>query len=155
MISFKKVLCATDFSESSLRALDYARMLTDRFEAELLLVHVVDDPPTAVPPVGGAAVDGAINVTEYQEHLVEQATKRLDGIVAEYSLAGPGIRSMVVTGGPSSQIVRLAAEEDVDLIVIGKHGHNRLHRLVFGSVTEKVVRGAPCPVLTVDPKEDS
>jgi nucleotide-binding universal stress UspA family protein len=154
MISFKKVICATDFSDSSFRALDYARMLTERFEADLLLVHVVDDPPTAVPPVGGAAVDSTINVTEYQEHLVEHATRRLAELVAEQDSAGPSVRSHVAKGRPSRQIVQLAAAEEADLIVIGTHGHNRLHRLVFGSVTEKVVRAAPCPVLTVGLEEN-
>ena len=128
-------------------------MLTERFEAELLLVHVVDDPPTAVPPVGGAAVDSAINVTEYQHHLVEHAPRRRSGIVADFAATVPSVRSQVAKGRPSQQIIRLADEEEADLIVIGTHGHNRLHRLVFGSVTEKVVRSAPCPVLTVGLEE--
>lgn len=154
MTGFKKVLCATDFSEPSFRALDYARMLAQRFEAELLLVHVVDDLPTAVPPVGGAAVDSTINVTEYEEHLVEHATRRLAGIAADLTASGPPVGSHVAKGRPSRQIVQLADDEGADLVVIGKHGHNRIHRLVFGSVTEQVVRGAPCPVLTVGPEDN-
>jgi len=151
MINFKTVICATDFSESSFQALEYARTLTHRFEAELVLVHVVDAVPTAVAPVGGAAVDSTINVTEYQEHLTEHATQRLDEIVAEYTPSGLAVRRLVCDGNPSRQIVKLASQENADLIVIGSHGHNRLHRFVFGSVTEKVVRSAPCPVLTVGP----
>jgi nucleotide-binding universal stress UspA family protein len=153
MINFNKVICATDFSEPSLRALDHARILAGRFESELLLVYVVDDVPTAVAPVGGAAVDGAINVTEYQEHLTEQARKRLEALAAEKSAAGPAIRWKVAEGRPSRKIVEVAEEEKADLIVLGTHGHGRFHRFLFGSVAERVVRSAPCPVLTVGPED--
>jgi nucleotide-binding universal stress UspA family protein len=151
MIHIKKVLCATDFSQSSTQALRYAHSLAGRFEAELVLLHVVDDVPTAVPPVGGAAVDSTINVAEYQEHLIDHARKRLEEVVAGLDSRGPSVRWHVAEGRPSRQIVQLAEDENADLIVIGTHGHNRFHRFVFGSVTEKVVRSAPCPVLTVGP----
>lgn len=154
MISFNKVICATDFSESSKRALDHARTLAGRFESELLLLHVVDDVPTAVAPVGGAAVDSAVNVTEYQEHLVENARQRLEGLVADQADSGALIRWQVAEGRPSRKIVQLAEKENADLIVLGTHGHGRFHRFIFGSVAERVVRSAPCPVLTVGPEHD-
>lgn len=153
MIKFQKMICATDFSEPSLRAFEFARVLAAQFSAELILTHVVDLLPATVPPIGGAPVASTLNVAEYQKQRLENATRHLDEIVRKLDGHDIVLRPHVAEGRPSAAIVQLAADEDADLIVIATHGHNRLHRFVFGSVADRVVRSAPCPVLTVGPEE--
>jgi len=153
MNEIKKLICATDFSEPSYRAVDYARMLATRFGAEMILVNVVDTLPATVPPVGGAPVTATLNVAEYQKQRKENAEKLLDDMIAKHGSPDVNIRKHVAEGRPSAEIVELAAKEEADLVVIATHGHNRLHRFVFGSVADRVVRSAHCPVLTVPPAD--
>jgi nucleotide-binding universal stress UspA family protein len=154
MIRFKKMICATDFSGPAMRALDYARALAEKFGAELTVVNVVDTVPTGAPPVGGSPVATTLNVAEHQKMLTRTARQNLDELLEKHGSPDLAIRKHVAEGRPSAEIVQLAEEEGADLIVLGTQGHGRLHRFLFGSVAERVVRSAPCPVLTVGPEED-
>jgi nucleotide-binding universal stress UspA family protein len=143
MIKIDRVLVPTDFSEYSDQARTYACELAKRFDAELHLVHVVH--LVAQPFYGGPISDELLNPEE-------PALEKLEG------LQGPDLDQVsrvvrrVQVGSPFVEIVRYARENDVDLIVMGTHGRTGLAHALIGSVAERVVRKAPCPVLTVRPE---
>lgn len=146
MPHFKRILCPVDFSRSSYEAVKTAAELALKFSSELYLMHVL----TPVPVEAGPAAAGmGIDVPLY-EHEVKASDKTALGDMIKKHIP-PGIRahSMVTYGDPSAEIARTAEEKKADLIVISTHGRTGIGRIVFGSVAEKVVRHAKCPVLTL------
>lgn len=146
---FRRILVATDFSPESGDALRYAASLAQHGAAALILVHVVEPLPVAHQPM----VERAFDVTAYHASLREAAKTELHGWAPDYVRLGCDTEDVVVLGKPYVEVLRIAAERDVDLIVLGVHGRGALDRLVFGSTTEHLVRRASCPVLTVRPRE--
>lgn len=138
MIDIRRVLCPVDFSEHADVAADWARDLSDRFGAELHLLHVVAVLDPLIPP--GAATFASELVREIQE----SARSRLDEVAGGHD-AVTALRE----GAPFGEIVDYATEQDIDLIVMGTHGRTGISHLLIGSVAEKVVRRAPCAVLTI------
>jgi nucleotide-binding universal stress UspA family protein len=148
MLPFKKVLCTTDFSEPSYEALQAASELAVHFSAELCLVHVVTPTPITVGPM----VPTSFDVIAYQNYLESDAQKQLQELVEQRLPRGlKSCTALVVTGYAADEIVRIANEQKIDLIVIATHGHTGWRGFVFGSVAEKVVRLAPCPVMAIRP----
>lgn len=145
MLPFKKILCPTDFSEPSYDAIKAAGELAYHFESELCVIHVV--PPVPMVPIG--TEPSGFNVPLYQQELEASSKKSLEKVVNQLEAEALKVRLIVLRGNPADEIVRTADEEDADLIVIATHGRTGLDRLIFGSVAEKVVRFAKCPVLTV------
>ena len=145
MLTFKKILCPIDFSEPSYEALKMANELALHFSSELVVLHVV----APVPLVPAATVPVTFNVLEYQQELEISAKKMLEDVVKQKVPKEIWVRTSVVLGEPADRIVKIADEEKVDLIVIATHGQTGWRRLVVGSVTEKVVRLTPQPVLTI------
>jgi nucleotide-binding universal stress UspA family protein len=145
MLPFKKILCPTDFSEPALVALKRADELARHFSAELLVMHVIPSLPGphtyADPPLATS-----FDVPIFQQQLAIQAEQMLKDLVTSHKMR---VRDIVTTGEAAPEILRIAEKERVDLIVIASHGEKGWRRLVFGSVAEKVVRQAPCPVLTI------
>jgi nucleotide-binding universal stress UspA family protein len=145
MIELHRILVPTDFSKFSQIALKYASALAEKFSAELYLLHIVQDLAVFIPDM--------ITVAPPPAPTVEQMTKAVqdafDRMVKENKLDRFPIHREVREGTPFYEIVRYAKEQDVDLIIMGTHGHTGLTHMLLGSVTEKVVRKAPCPVLTV------
>jgi nucleotide-binding universal stress UspA family protein len=139
----KKILFPTDFSHTGDAALELATALARDSGATLLIVHA-EEPPMAY---GGG---------ELYYGLPNPATADLEKMLQEVKPSDPDVpfESRMITGDPASAIVRLAKEEDVDLIVMGTHGRTGLSRLLMGSVTEAIVRRASCPVLTVKHPEE-
>ncbi len=152
MIEFEKILCATDFSKMSFRAAEYARILATRFGAELILLHVVELVPPIATPRSGAQV-ATLNLVEYRKFMHENAVERLGQLAEQFETPDLKIRQQIVEGKPGDEIVTMAHDDAVDLIVIATHGHSGWRRFLFGSVADKVVRSATCPVLTVGPEE--
>ncbi|MCP4250365.1 MAG: universal stress protein [bacterium] len=145
-IKISKVLYPTDFSDVSLHALKYARDLTETFDAQLHCVHVVDEAfqywtamgPESVP-VGVAAED----LTALAEgHMQQFADEHLVGM--KYAPL-----TKVLVGRPFREVIAYARENTIDLIVLATHGRGGLSWVLMGSTAEKIVRKAPCPVLTV------
>ena len=135
-------------TEAACRALRTAQELADTFGGELLLVHVV--PPTPVPsPTIEGALTPPFDVVAYEEQLREHYRASLERLRRERLSHKTKVRVRVVTGDPATEIVRLANEEKSDLIVLPTHGRTGLSHVFFGSVAEKVVRHAECPVLTL------
>jgi nucleotide-binding universal stress UspA family protein len=139
MTRFRTILHPTDFSPGSAAAFVYACDLARDYDARLIVLH-------AVGPIVPVAADGMI-VSPDLDELRDIARKQLDAIRP----ANPAVRvERAVREGPSTQaILEAAAEFRADLIVMGTHGRTGFRRLVLGSVTEEVLRKAPCPVLTV------
>jgi nucleotide-binding universal stress UspA family protein len=143
MITMKNILVPTDFSECSDAAVRYGLALAKAFDAKLHLLHVVQDPYTQ--PWGPEAFPAGMTdlLTDWQK----QAFDRLACCVPESDRHRVVIASTIAS--PYPEILRYAAEQDVDLIVLGTHGRGPVAHMLLGSVAERVVRRAPCPVLTV------
>ncbi len=158
MLPLRRIICPTDFSDPSYRALDVAAELATHFEAELLVVHVVRAipvAPAATPirsPASSAQAD--FDVSAYQEVVLERARLDLDDAIASRLSGQSNVRPIVIHGRPANAITDLAEKEHPDLLVIATHGRTGVKRFLFGSVAEKVVRTAPCPVLTIQPPDD-
>lgn len=151
MISIRRILAPSDFSDHSLPPVRYAAELADKFGAELVLLHVVQDLalvlPDAVMPTAVASPDiGA---------MVDAAKDGLAALVDKLGLAGRNPRTEVRVGSPAAEVVAAAADLKADLLCIGTHGRTGLSHLLMGSVAESIVRHAPCPVLTVRPMKAS
>lgn len=150
MLPIKNILCPTDFSEPSFRGIEVAKELSEHFSAKLSLINVV----TPVFPVGAPGVPASYSAEEYYEEMVQFAHRSLDEIEKKQIPAGMKTERFVVRGNAVDEIIKRAEDENVDLIVIATHGWTGWRRMVFGSVTDKLVRLATCPVLTVtEPKE--
>lgn len=151
MVRFERILCPTDFSEFSFRAADYAVALAKHYGGEVHFVHVVpevllhpDQYPYLVEPVR----------TEPQVR--ERARDRLDAFVALTRAEQIRSRFSIEEGAPVATIVKAAEDGKADLICLGTHGREGVERIVLGSVAEKVLRKAPCPVMTVsEPGDES
>ncbi len=145
MLPIQKILCPTDFSLHSRDAIEVARELAVYFEAELIVLNVAPD----VPTLAYAPVPTNFDVGEYGMELVRSSESALGEIIESVKGDDLKIRSVVLQGNPSDQITKEAQKDMVGLIVISTHGRTGIDRLVFGSVTERVVRFAPCPVLVI------
>jgi nucleotide-binding universal stress UspA family protein len=139
-----KLLHPTDFSECADQALSEAVRLARCLGAELVLLHV---PVEAA--LYGEGLMGSREVRQVYEAERKWATDTLEARAAELRESGLAARGRVVPGIPFEEIVRAAGEETADVIVIGTHGRGRLSRFLLGSVADRVIRLAPCPVLTV------
>jgi nucleotide-binding universal stress UspA family protein len=144
MLPFRRILWPTDFSDASYQALQAANELASHFKGELILLHVVH--PIAVVP---SPDPGQFNGPAYQRAVEAHALKTLQDIAKKMVSDHIKVRPGVLMGSAANIIVDSAAKEQADLIVISTHGETGLQRFVFGSVAEKVVRLAGCPVLVI------
>ena len=143
-MNWKTLLVPTDFSEHSRAALLLARDIAAEQDARLVVVHVVADAlPALLPDVAGFRYD------EVVEALGQRAQESLPTFFPEDERRGVAVDFRVVFGAPHAEITSLAGELPSDLIVIATHGRSAAMHLLMGSVAEKVVRSAPCPVLVI------
>jgi nucleotide-binding universal stress UspA family protein len=150
-IPFRRLLCAIDFSESSMAAMQFALSLAEESDARLTLLHVLEwpweEPPSPrledLPPEQGAAL------AEYRRYREKMALMRLEALAPDAMRASHRPVARLSNGKPYVQILEVANEEGSDLIVVGVHGRNPFDMMVFGSTTNQVVRRAACPVLTL------
>ena len=144
-MTLKTILVPTDFSKSSTEALDYAKQLADAFDASIHLLHVVQDParqPWILETYGISPLDVLADI-------MAQAQKDLEHALPEAERKTYNAELKTAVGSPFGEIMNYAKQHNVDLIVMGTHGRGALAHALLGSVTERVVRFAPCPVLTV------
>lgn len=147
MITLKKILYATDFSDCARAAQTYAVALAGQFQSELHVVHVLADIMMMMPEPGSA-----LSLPQnYLVDLKQEAERALDKTLADAAAKGLRVTRALRMGNPFVEIVKYAEESEADLIVVGTHGRGGLGHLLLGSVAEKVVRRAKCPVLTVRP----
>ena len=148
MVALKKILVATDFSEPSGVALAYGRDFARSYNAQLHVLHVVDDVMMRYSPEVGIAVP------QLQKDLEQGARRELDKIITADDRRTLDIVDSVETGlNIADALTRYAKEHAIDLIITGTHGRGAVKHLLMGSVAERVVRTAPCPVLTVHAHE--
>lgn len=145
MLPFKKVLCPTDFSAPSCEAVAAASEIARTFSANLVLVHVVQPLPAAATAASGYPMD----IEALETALVMHAEQRLHEFVRLHVAKGVSTAVRAVRGSVATKILEVGNEEGTDLIVISTHGETGLRHVLLGSVAEKVVRMASCPVLTV------
>jgi nucleotide-binding universal stress UspA family protein len=145
MIELKRILAATDFSECSDHALRYACEFAEAFGAALHLLHVNEPPAAAYSEFG----IGYVGVQELEEELKRGAAAKLETLPSSPWQGKLALTREVVMGTPFVEIVRYARDRDIDLIVVGTHGRGAIAHMLMGSTAERVVRKAPCPVLTV------
>jgi nucleotide-binding universal stress UspA family protein/mono/diheme cytochrome c family protein len=144
----KRILVPLDFSTNSRRALDYAAGMARQFDASLHLVHVCE-----VPSMMTGSMDAyAIAYTDWSQRIGEESERELVKIAA--SVKAGKVSTEVLFGNAARAIVEAAETNAADLIVMGTHGHGAVMHLMMGNVAERVVRTAPCPVMTVrEPRE--
>ncbi len=151
MIDLHRILVPTDFSQHSHNALNYAAAFAEKFGAELYLLHVVQDLALFIPEAV-SVVPPAMPPIEQMTAAVREALER---VVRENDLGRLTVHCEVREGTPFYEIVQFAKEANIDLVIMGTHGRSGLAHVLLGSVTERVVRKAPCPVLTVrDPEHE-
>lgn len=139
----KNILVPIDFSDYSKNALKYAVQFAKQFSSKLLLVYVVEP---MIYPADFSMGQVAIPSNDIDLHArAEEELKKLANEINE----GIVIDTIIKTGKPFVEIIDTASEKDIDLIIIATHGHTGVEHLLFGSTAEKVVRKAPCPVLTL------
>ena len=151
IMQIRSILFPTDFSECGNYALSYAASLARTFGARIVCVHVIEP---IVPTVGYTGMTEPLPIADISEQLEDSAERELPKIAECEECAGLGVEELIVHGEAASEIVRVAKERSVDLIVISSHGRTGLGRILFGSTAEAVVRHASCPVLVVKPPQE-
>ncbi len=145
-IRFANILLPTDFSDVAKPAIAYACQLSDAFSAQLHCLHVVDDAYQYWTAIGPESLP----IGPPPEEMLELGRSRMARFAEEH-LSGvkPGVISHVAYGRPFAEIIACTRENAIDLIVMGTHGRGAIAQVLLGSTTEKVVRKAPCAVLTI------
>ncbi len=151
MTRIKNILVPTDFSAASKQALRYACGLADAFGASLHLLHATEN-----PFVRGGYMEFYAPPPDLFAQLERDALKLLETSLTDEERERYNVVLVCRTGAPAEEILDyLAEQKNIDLVVMGTHGRRAIARLLMGSVAERVVRAAPCPVLTIRPDEAS
>ena len=143
-MQIRTILFPTDFSNGARAAMDHAVSLARDYKAKLILLYVIQD-----ISIAEWYIPSSLSVTDLIEDMQKSAWKEMDKWAEEVSLKVKEVEKLVIRGVPFVEIIKAAKEKDTDLIVIGTHGRTGIDHMLFGSTAEKVVRKAPCPVLTV------
>ena len=147
MIAINKILCPVDLSDGSRHGFDHAVAIARWYGASITILHVFETVPVAAYATGAGSPGDVLTPPERALVLAD-----LERMVAAESGEGVSITIRTAEGHPSAEILNASMEMAPDLLVIGTHGRSGFQRLVLGSVTEKVLRRAPCPVLSVPPR---
>lgn len=146
-VHYRKILVPLDGSNLSTEALPHARALATVTGAALILFQVVPDPSSR-----GEVLDQSRNIIHSEDReraFIDQAARWLQGVAEALQLHHLDAEAVVQVGAPALQIVDYAREQHIDLIIMSTHGRSGLARWVYGSVADKVLQSAPCPVLLV------
>jgi universal stress protein A len=141
---FSNILLPTDFSDCSAEAARVARLLAERFGSRITVLHVLDE-PAALDPM----FRGDVPLELLRSRMEQFAQESMDAFLAAHFSGFENFDTMLASGIPYREILRKARECGAGLIVIGTHGRTGVEHVLFGSTAEKVVRIAPCPVLSV------
>jgi nucleotide-binding universal stress UspA family protein len=144
-IQFRRILCAVDFSESSLDALALAINMAQEADAQLTLLHVVEFAPVMIEE----PTMPALGLSRVREAAAADARRKLHDLIPEQARTYCTVDTAVVEGRAYREILRQATDRHSDLIVMGVHGRGTLDLMVFGSTTHHVIRASACPVLIV------
>ncbi|NQU08466.1 MAG: universal stress protein [Candidatus Abyssubacteria bacterium] len=145
MIKIEKILFPTDFSEHSKHAFTYALSFAKEYGARLYMLHVIED----VQYLANAYMFDVPMMPSFADMEQNRQKEMEEFIEREVADASVSVEKVIKHGRPFVEIIQMAREENVDLIVIATHGRGGLEHVLFGSTAEKVVRKAPCPVLSI------
>jgi len=148
MFPVNKILCPIDFSEHSLEALDNAVEMAQNLSSELVLTHIISPIPVRPTPTQPSEFD----VSGYRDTLEENSEENMDSVIKKHIPDNVKVKKVIRSGMPAQEIDDIAEEENIDLLIISTHGRTGLSHVIFGSVAEKIIRHAPCPVLTIRSK---
>jgi nucleotide-binding universal stress UspA family protein len=143
---FKKILCPIDFSEFTDEILEYALDITKKYGAELHLIHIIPNLNYFTPYESFFTPENLIVV---EKNMEAEVNKDFDAIINKIDIPA---KKVIRTGAAFVEIIDYVKTESIDLIIMGTHGRTGLEHILIGSVAERVIRKAPCPVLTVRPK---
>lgn len=145
MSQVNKVIIPVDFTTTMNKVVDYATSIADQLDAEILFFHVINDfkgyDMMLVHP----------SFEPMKKDLYDTSLQKMEILVADHKDRTQSVSGKVVFGEAGDEIIRLAQEEDADMIIIGTHGVKGFERLLMGSTAEYVVKKAPCPILTFNP----
>jgi len=150
-MNVRSILLPTDFSECAGHALPAAASLARMWGARLICLHVIEP---IVPIVGWTPIAEPLPVADISEQIEDSAARELPKVAQREECVGLDVEDVITRGEAASEIVRIAKERAVDLIVISSHGRTGIDRMLFGSTAEAVVRYARCPVLVVKPPSE-
>ena len=145
MPAIQNILAPVDLSEGSATAFRYAQTLGTACGSTVYALYVMDNPHLTP---GGASL-WEFSLPDLVKRLEQAANERLEEFISDLREPGPRIETLARVGSPSAEITRCAGENSIDLIVIGTHGRSGVAHALLGSVAERVMRSAPCPVVTV------
>lgn len=148
----KKILVPVDGSKASQKAAEKAVEIGKLINANLTFITVVNLPSEDKYSYFGMNIENAFaaNRKEMLEKLVHEEKRMLDIIVRNLNLGDLSITKKVIVGKPAEEILKLASEDNYDLIVMGRRGFSNVERLFIGSITQKVLSSAPCPVMVIN-----
>jgi nucleotide-binding universal stress UspA family protein len=146
---FKEILCAVDFSDGTEHAVSYALSLAQEADARLTLLHVVSEHFDSALDMAGLAAADHMSVGDFRRQREDALQERLASLVPETAQTYCEVLPLLTHGRPWVEILRIAAVQNADLIVMGVRGRSAADLMVFGSTTHHVVREATCPVLTL------
>jgi nucleotide-binding universal stress UspA family protein len=150
-MQIRSILLPTDFSECANYALAYAASLARTFGSSIICVHVIEP---MVPTVGYSGMTEPLPIADIADQMENSAERELPKLGGREEFAGLEVEEVIAHGEAAAEIVRVAKDKNVDLIVISSHGRTGLGRILFGSTAEAVVRHASCPVLVVKPSQE-
>jgi nucleotide-binding universal stress UspA family protein len=150
-LQLSTILLPTDFSGCANYAVAYAAAIARAAKARIICIYVLEP---MVPAVGYTGLADPLPIADISEQLEDSAERELPQVVHCEELQGLEVEEVITHGDAAAEIVRVAAEREVDLIVISSHGRTGFGRMIFGSTAEAVVRHARCPVLVVKPPAD-
>ena len=143
---FKKILCPVDFSEFTDEILEYAVSIAQKYNAELYLIHIIPNLNYFTPYESFFTPENLIVV---EKNMETEVNKDFDAIIKKIDIP---VKKVIKTGAAFVEIIDYVRTESINLIIMGTHGRTGLEHILIGSVAERVIRKAPCPVLTVRPK---
>jgi nucleotide-binding universal stress UspA family protein len=146
---FKSIVCAIDYSDCSMHALEYATSLAHEADAQLTVVHVIELPPGVPRDAHETVGGGPRSLREYVALAEEDRRARLSEAISESMRTYCTVGTVLAAGKPYQEILRVSEAQQADLLVIGIHGRGPVDRLLFGSTAQHLVRQASCPVLTL------
>ena len=142
---FERILVPVDFSDHSKKALAYAKEIADSYDANLQLLHIIED--TIHPAF---SLSGKSSIFDLVPEMAEDCKRRIEKLIQDAGISKKNIEVIVKGGQAAHDIIKFAKDNSSDLVVIATHGLTSIEHLLLGSVTEKVVRMAHCPVFTVN-----
>ena len=146
MLEIKRILFPIDFTENSSKILPYVLSVSEKYDAMIYLLHVVED----ISQWSGYLVP-YISLDQYQENASKDAEEIFGKICEEQLQSYPNFQKSILTGDPAQEILKAIESEEIDLVIMGTHGRKGLEHVFFGSVAENVLRKSPVPVLVINP----